>query len=286
MSTSRVALILEGGSYRAQFTAGVLAVLLEQNVRFDACYGVSAGALCGMNFKSRQIGRADRLNLAFRDDKRYMGLSTFAKTGSVVGYDFLLNDVQDRIDPFDNDAFRANPMRLFAVVTDVLFGTADYLPVDDPVLDLPAVRASTSLPLMAPPVEIGSHFYLDGGVADSVPVEQVLDKAGYDRAVVVLTRERGFVKEPYDPQMLAAAQARYSKYPYLIDTLKTRHTRYNHQRGHIWCYEKDGRALVVCPPKPVEVAQLEHNGEKLLELYVEGRAEAQRMLNQIREFTA
>ena len=239
-----------------------------------------------MNFKSRQIGRADRLNLAFRDDKRYMGLSTFAKTGSVVGYDFLLNDVQDRIDPFDNDAFRANPMRLFAVVTDVLFGTADYLPVDDPVLDLPAVRASTSLPLMAPPVEIGTHFYLDGGVADSVPVEQVLDKAGYDRAVVVLTRERGFVKEPYDAQMLAAAQARYSKYPYLIDTLKTRHTRYNHQREHIWCYEKDGRALVVCPPKPVEVAQLEHNGEKLLELYVEGRAEAQRMLNQIREFTA
>lgn len=284
--TGGCALILEGGSFRGQFTAGVLDVLLEAGVAFDACWGVSAGALNGMNFKSRQIGRGCRVNLAFRDDKRYMSLSALAKTGSVVGYDFMFDDIQNRIDPFDNEAFRANPMPFYAVVTDLLFGTADYLEVADPVGDLDRVRASTSLPLMAPPVEIGGHQYLDGGLADAVPVEHVLEEAGFERAVVVLTRERGFEKAPYDASMLAAAQARYAPYPYFVETLRNRHLRYNEQREHIWAYERAGRALVVCPAGPVDVAQIEHSGEKLLALYVEGRREGARLLDDIRAFIA
>ena len=284
MAQEKTALILEGGSFRGQFTAGVLDVLMEAGVTFDACYGVSAGALNGMNFKSRQIGRASRINLAFRDDKRYMSLSALAKTGSVVGYDFLLDDIQNRIDPFDNEAYRANPMPFYAAVTDLLFGTADYPEVGYPVADLDIVRASSSLPLVAPPVEIDGHQYLDGGLADAVPVEHVLGEAGFTRAVVVLTRERGFKKEPYDKQMLAAAQARYASCPYFIETLRNRHERYNLQREHIRAFEAEGRALVICPAGPVDVAQIEHNGEKLLRLYVEGRTEGAQALEQVRAF--
>lgn len=285
-ANGKCALVLEGGSFRGQFTAGVLDVLLEQGVTFDACWGVSAGALNGMNFKSRQIGRGNRVNLAFRDDKRYMSLSSLAKTGSVVGYDFLFDDIQRRIDPFDDEAYRANPMPFYAVVTDLLFGTADYLEVADPEHDMDMVRASTSLPLMAPPVEIGGHQYLDGGLADAAPVEHVLEEEGFDRAVVVLTRERGFEKAPYDASFLTAAQARYADYPYFVEVLKNRHLRYNEQRAHIRAYEEAGRALVVCPAGPVDVAQIEHSGEKLLALYVEGRREGTRMLDEIRAFIA
>ena len=285
MPTGKTALILEGGSFRGQFTAGVLDVLMEHGVTdFDACYGVSAGALNGLSFKSHQIGRANRVNLAFRDDKRYMSLSALAKTGSVVGYDFMLHEIQADIDPFDNEAFCANPMRFYAAVTDLLFGTADYLEVVDPVADIDIVRASTSLPLMTQPVELNGHQYLDGGLADAVPVEHVLDAAGYDRTVVVLTRERGYEKEPYDASMLAAAQARYAAFPYFIETLRNRHANYNRQREHIWAYEEQGRALVVCPTGPVDVGQLEHSGEKLLRLYIEGRGEGTRLLENIRAF--
>ena len=281
-NAGKVAMVLEGGSFRCQFTAGVLDVFMENGVEVPACYGVSAGALSGLNYKSRQIGRANRVNLAFCNDSRYMGAKSFATSGSVVGYDFLLNDIQDRLDPFDNDAFEKNPMSLYAVATDVVFGTPAYLPVENAVLDVDALRASTSLPLMTQPVEIGDAIYLDGGVADSVPVEHALEDAGFDRAIVVLTQDRTYKKGPYE--FLAAAHARYAAYPYLLEALENRHERYNEQREHIWEYERQGRALVIAPPQPVEVGHIEHDPAKLLALYIQGRQEGKRRLDEVRAF--
>lgn len=278
----KAALILEGGSFRGQFTAGVLDVMLEHGIGVPVCYGVSAGTLNGLNYKSRQIGRVDRVNLTFCNDQRYIGARSLASSGSLVGYDFLLNDVQDRLDPFDNETYRANPMRLYATVTNIMFGTAEYLEVKDAALDIDIVRASTSLPLVTQPVELSGGLYLDGGVADSVPVEHVLEDEGYDRAIVVLTQHRGYQKAPYE--LMPAARARYGAYPYLLDALATRYERYNEQREHIWKYERAGRVLVVAPPRPVTVGHVERDPSKLLELYIEGRTEATRLLGQIEEF--
>lgn len=281
-NAGKVVMVLEGGSFRCQFTAGVLDVFMENGVEVPACYGVSAGALSGLNYKSRQIGRANRVNLAFCNDSRYMGAKSFATSGSVVGYDFLLNDIQDRLDPFDNDAFEKNPMSLYAVATDVVFGTPAYLPVENAVLDVDALRATTSLPLMTQPVEMGDAIYLDGGVADSVPVEHALEDAGFDRAIVVLTQDRTYKKGPYE--FLAAVHARYAAYPYLLEALENRHERYNEQREHIWEYERQGRALVIAPPQPVEVGHIEHDPAKLLALYIQGRQEGKRRLDEVRAF--
>lgn len=281
-NAGKVAMVFEGGSFRCQFTAGVLDVFMENGVEVSACYGVSAGALSGLNYKSRQIGRANRVNLAFCNDSRYMGAKSFATSGSVVGYDFLLNDIQDRLDPFDNDAFEKNPMSLYAVATDVVFGTPAYLPVENAVLDVDALRATTSLPLMTQPVEMGDAIYLDGGVADSVPVEHALEDAGFDRAIVVLTQDRTYKKGPYE--FLAAAHARYAAYPYLLEALENRHERYNEQREHIWEYERQGRALIIAPPQPVEVGHIEHDPAKLLALYIQGRQEGKRRLDEVRAF--
>lgn len=283
-NAGKVAMVLEGGSFRCQFTAGVLDVFMENGVEVAACYGVSAGALSGLSYKSRQIGRVNRVNLAFCNDSRYMGAKSFATSGSVVGYDFLLNDIQDRLDPFDNEAFEDNPMDLYAVATDVVFGTPAYLPVENAVLDVDALRATTSLPLVTQPVEMGDAIYLDGGVADSVPVEHALEDAGFDRAIVVLTQDRTYKKGPYE--FLAAAHARYASYPYLLEALENRHERYNEQREHIWEYERQGKALVIAPPQPVEVGHIEHDPEKLLDLYIQGRQEGKRRLDEVRSFIA
>ena len=283
-NAGKVAIVLEGGSFRGQFTAGVLDVLMENGVEAAACYGTSAGALNGINYKSRQIGRVNRVNLAFCNDPRYMGAQSLLTTGSMVGYDFMLNDVQDRLDPFDNEAYLDNPMEMYACVTDVMFGTAAYLPVRNATLDIDSVRASTSLPLVTQPVAIDGHLYLDGGTADSVPVEHALEDAGFDRAIVVLTQDRDYVKGPYG--LMGAAQAAYAAYPYLLVAMETRHERYNEQREHIWEYEREGRALVLAPPRPVEVAHVEHDTAKLLDLYIQGRQEAQARLDKIKAFVA
>ena len=194
-TNGKVALILEGGSFRCQFTAGVLDVLMENGVTFGACYGVSAGTLCGLSFKSHQIGRPNRVNLAFCNDSRYMGSRAVATSGSLVGYDFILYDVQDRIDPFDTSTYLANPMPLFATVSDIVFGTADYLEVKDPILDIDAVRASTSMPLVTPPVEIDGHLYLDGGPTQGHVSSTVVAADPLARDGIAILRE-GVIREP------------------------------------------------------------------------------------------
>lgn len=55
-------LIMEGGGMSGVFTAGVMDVLMKNNIKFDGTIGVSAGAIFGINIKSGQIGRVIRFN--------------------------------------------------------------------------------------------------------------------------------------------------------------------------------------------------------------------------------
>ena len=70
-------MVLEGGGMRGLYTAGVLDELMEQGIYADSTVGVSAGAIFGCNYKSRQIGRTLRYNTRFCKDKRYMGLKSW-----------------------------------------------------------------------------------------------------------------------------------------------------------------------------------------------------------------
>lgn len=293
MTTGNAALVLEGGGFRGIFTAGALDVLQEHGIYgFSSVWGVSAGAINAVSFKSRQIGRSMRIILAFRDDKRFMSLWSWATTGNITGADFLYDEVQNHIDPCDNETFNANPLKMFAVVTDTIFGTASYLPCDEFPRDVDKVRASASLPMVSNRVEIDGHLYLDGGTADSIPyavalgiddAPQVADYAPTDRAVVVLTRERGFVKTDATEQIYLRSR-RYDGYDYYTDALASRADRYNASRKRLFELEEQGKLLVLEPPKPVEVGNTGATGEKLLELYLQGRTAALQKLDQLRAF--
>ena len=141
------ALVLEGGGFRGMFTAGILDVLMEHGIYgFSSVWGVSAGAINAASFRSRQIGRTMRIMLAFRDDRRFMSLSSLAKTGDLAGGEFLYEDVQNDLDPCDLETFNANPMPFFAVASDIVFGSAAYLPTNHFPEDVVNVRASASMP--------------------------------------------------------------------------------------------------------------------------------------------
>ncbi len=286
------ALILEGGGFRGIFTAGVLDVLQEQGIYgFDSVWGVSAGAINAANYKSRQLGRSMRIILAFRDDKRFMSLWSWAKTGDIAGADFMYDEVQNRLDPFDNETFNANPLRMYAVATDTMFGTATYLPCVTFPDDVIKVRASASLPMVSNRVEIDGHLYLDGGTADSIPFAVALGLEGSprveghtpaERALVVCTRERGFIKTNNTEQMYLRSH-RYYGYGYYTDALASRADRYNACRRQLFELEEQDRVLVIEPPRPVEVGNTGAEGGKLLELYLQGRTAAEQKLDQLRE---
>lgn len=289
------ALVLEGGGFRGMFTAGVLDVLQERGAYgFSGVWGVSAGAVNASNFRSRQIGRTMRDILAFRDDRRFMSLWSLATTGDMAGVDFMYDEVQNRLDPCDADAFNASETPMWAVVSDVTFGTAAYLPVRRYPEDIDRVRASASLPTVSRIVELDGHRYLDGGTTDSIPYAAALGLPGApevegrpaaERALVVLTQDRGFVREQAGSgEQIALRSHRYDRYPYYLEALRTRAERYNAQRERLWELEDAGTCLVIAPEEPVRVGSSTRDGESLLALYVAGRRQALERTAEIEAF--
>ena len=293
--TSVPALVLEGGGFRGLFTAGVLDVLQERGLTgFSSVWGVSAGAINASNFRSRQIGRTMRDILAFRDDRRFMSLWSFATTGDVANADFMYDEVQHRLDPCDEQTFneRDEELPMWVVVSDVTFGMPDYLPVRRYPEDLIKVRASASLPTVSRIVEIDGHRYLDGGTTDSIPYETALglpdghEVEGHvpaERALVVLTQDRSYVRGA-GSEALALKSHRYDRYPYYLEALRTRAERYNARRQRLWQLEREGRCLVVAPEEPVRVGSTTKDGETLLTLYIAGRRQAEARLAEIDAF--
>ena len=80
----KVGLVLEGGAMRGLYSAGVIDTFLEENINVDKIIGVSAGALFGMNYKSRQKGRVLRYNTKYIHNRKYMGIYSFLTTGNIM----------------------------------------------------------------------------------------------------------------------------------------------------------------------------------------------------------
>lgn len=188
-------LVMEGGAMRGMFTAGVIDVMMEHQITFDGAMGVSAGAVFGCNYKSNQPGRVIRYNAAYCNKPQYAGLRTFLKTGDMFGEQFCYHDIPEHLDPFDYETYRKNPMDFYVVVTDAKTGKALYKKVDQcDKKEMEWMRASASMPIVSKPVCVDGYELLDGGVADSIPVQK-MQELGFDKTVVVLTQPRDYVKK-------------------------------------------------------------------------------------------
>lgn len=275
-------LVLEGGAMRGLFTAGVLDVLMENDIKFDSAVGVSAGAVFGCNIKSGQIRRTIRYNTRFCKDKRYCSKRSLIRTGDMFGAEFCYHALPDKLDVFDKEAFNSSPMDFWVVCTDVTTGKAVYHKCGNINNDeLEWMRASASMPFAARIVEVGGYRMLDGGVADSIPL-RFMESRGMEKNVVVLTKPRDYVKKPMS--MLPLAKMKYRKYPEFVKAIANRHKMYNNQLKYIRSAEEKGNTLVIAPPEPLPIGHIEHDPEVMLEAYRIGRRIANENLGKIKEF--
>ena len=276
----KTGLVLEGGAMRGMFTCGVIDVLMENNIRFDGAAGISAGAVFGCNYKSRQIGRAIRYNKNYCKDPRYCSYRSLIKTGNLYGADFCYRELPDVLDPFDKETFKNDPMEFYIGATDVKTGKCAYHKcTDGGENDLLWMRASASMPIASKPVRIGDSAYLDGGIADSIPYEY-MESLGYNRNVIVLTQPKGYVKKksPFIIQMAL------HKYPAIAEGMANRHVIYNRQVEGVEKREADGQSFVIRPPEKIGIGRTEKDPEKLEKAYRTGRLEAERVLPELRAF--
>jgi len=275
------ALILEGGGFRGVYTAGVLDFFIDRKAMFSSVYGISAGACNALNYLSQDRGRYIEIAKRFCNDPRYMGVGQLLKTGSIFNWQFSFYEIPERYIPYDYDTFYASPMCLKVGATDCATGRCHWFSRengDDLIRDS---IASSSMPLLAPMQEIAGRQYLDGGIADSIPV-RFFESIGYKRNLIVLTQPKGFVKKKN--KMLPAIRARYLRYPAFVEAVADRHERYNETLDHIAMLEQTGKAFVIRPPIPLEIGSMERDPVQLRRVYETGRAVAEIQVDKIAAF--
>lgn len=262
---ARRGLVLEGGAMRGLFTAGVLDAWMAAGLEFDGIVGVSAGACFGCNWKSGQAGRVIRYNTRFAKDWRYCSWRSWWLTGDLFGADFCYRRLPEELDPFDGAAFEANPTDFHVVATDVETGEAAYRKLEK--ADAEAfewIRASASMPMVSRAVELGGRRYLDGGLADAVPLAY-FEGAGFGKNVVVTTRPRDYRKEPV--KGLWWMRARLRGMPAVAESLATRHERYNQSLAYLAERERAGAALVVAPEEALPIGHVCHDPDRMRRVY-------------------
>ena len=280
----KTGLVLEGGAMRGLFTAGVIDVLMENNIKFNGAIGVSAGAAFGCNYKSGQIGRVIRYSKHFANSWKYASLWSLLTTGDYFGAEYAYHFIPNKLDIVDFETFRNNPMEFWAVATNVGSGKAVYRQLN--TLDyeeLEFVRASASMPLVSNIVKLNGQRLLDGGVADSIPLA-FFQKQGYQRNVVVLTQPKGYRKHPN--KLMPLMHLQLHRHPKMLKALAERHIMYNKEVDLVLQEERKGNVFVLQPQTKLTIGHTSHNPKEMQETYEYGRKVATKELEKLKQFLA
>ena len=268
MIIRKMGLVLEGGGMRGVFTSGVLDAFMKYDLYFSYVVAVSAGACNGLSYISRQPRRARLSNIDMLVKYNYIGLRHLVTQGCIFDPELLYDRFPNELIPYDYDTYFASPSTFEMVVTNCNTGRAEYLTEKDGdrqrLLDI--CRASSSLPYVSNVIDVDGQPYLDGGIVDSIPVGRAIDM-GYDRNVLVLTRNRGYRNTSKDRKI---PKFIYKKYPRLRVALSRRIAEYNHQLDMVEEMEDKGLVDVIRPLRPMDVDRIEKDEKKLEALYEEG----------------
>lgn len=271
------ALVLEGGSLRGLFTAGVLDVFMERGIQFSYVNGVSAGTMNALSYISGQPGRTMKVDLDYVHDKRFLSFRNMVKKREIFSFEFLFGEVSQNLVPFDYEAFAASPQQFEAVATRCKTGKTEYFAKGECSDIFAAVQASSSIPILSHMVTVDKKKYLDGGLSMPIAYQRAFDK-GYDKVVVVLTRHKGFRKKPMDAWSEKAYHRYFAPLPELLKSIEEIPDRYNRMQEEMDELEAAGKIFIIRPDAPVSVSRFERDKMKLQKLYGDGRRVAEELL--------
>lgn len=269
----KLGLVLEGGASRAYFSVGAMDALMDLGIKANYIIGASAGIANGISYASGQYRRNLEIGLKYLSDKRYMGAKHYfnLKNKSYYNIDFVFNEIPNKHLPFDYDALDSFDGEVYAAVTNLETGEAEYIKVDSSDKKWLAITASCALPLMFPPIKIGNSLYFDGGVADPIPYKKALQD-GCEKLIVILTRPRDYFKK--DDKSVDVCRFIYRKYTKFGDVLLQRGELYNKCRKELFELEKEGKVIIIEPDSTDNWKRTERRPEMIQAMYDEGYKKA------------
>ena len=278
----KIGLVLEGGGMRGLYTAGVLDIFMEKGIHIDGIMGASAGALFGINYKSNQMGRIVRYNKKYAKNKNYMGMYSLLTTGNIMNEEFCFHKIVNELDPIDFETYKHSKVEFYAVVTNLETGKAEYVKIDDlkDKDNLEYLRASGSMPFVSKPVNIHNKKYLDGGIADSIPIDKMMSM-DYDKVIVVLTRPIEYRKKKSNQ---AFPKLYYKKYPKFAEAINHRYQKYNEELDKVSVLETEGKIFVIRPSKLIKIKRIEKDKDKMQEMYDLGKEDTIKILEKLKQY--
>lgn len=281
----KTSVVIEGGGMRGMYAAGVLDCLIQHNLYWNNVYGVSAGACHGLSYVSRQFDRARRVNVNYVKKARYSGLFCLLRYGTYFGFDYIFRKIPLE-NPIDWHTFFYNQnkdRRFFITVTNAETGKAEYVQPANPQETLLWIEASSSLPVIGKAVHIKGTDWYDGGIADSIPVNQAQED-GHTKHIIILTQPEGYRKKPVSKTTEKALRCMYKKYPAMVQANLERAEKYNQTLEFVSQLEQTGKAFVFRPSQQVVVDRLSKNKKKLQRLYEAGYNDCVARLDSIVRF--
>ncbi|SCJ93472.1 Patatin-like phospholipase [uncultured Clostridium sp.] len=261
-------LILEGGTFRPIFSAGVMDALLDNDIMFPYCIGVSAGITNGVSYISKQRGRNLSVVENYRNDKRYFGIGNFVKCKSIFGLDFAFDEIPNKLNVFDMATFKSYTGKFLVGVTNAKTGKSEYLDGKDLDDKAQMLRATCAIPIFFPVIKINGEEYYDGGLCDPIPIRKAIED-GNEKHLIILTRPEGY-KKTLSKNNKAVAKMLRTKYPNLEHILLTRHELYNETVTFCEELERQGKSIIIRPTSEGAVDSFEKDINKLHAAYDHG----------------
>ena len=278
----KTGLILEGGAVRGIFTAGVLDRLLEDDVYFPYVIGVSAGGGNAMSYVSHQKGRTCQMINVPRNES-YYGFKQFLGSGKIINLDKMAFEYPYKQFPFDFDTYFNSGVDTEYVCTCMETGKAEYLSeTEDCQRLLTITKATCSVPMLCSPVVLDGKHYLDGSIADSIPIEHALEM-GCDKLVIILTKPGKAVPPTDYKKFRMVIHRMYKQYPEFEEACMTRVARYEKTIALMEQLESEGRIITYRPTLP-PISKFEKDNEKIMASYRDGYTQAVQRIDELMDF--
>jgi len=270
------ALVLEGGGARTYFSAGVFDTFIDEGIMFPYIIGVSAGIANALSYVSGQRGRNRVIAQKYVNLKEYASHRNFINHKSFFCFDFIFGTIPCEHLFWDKEIFDSTNIRFLTGAIDCVTGKTVWFEKQDVTERFKVIQASCSVPFITQVVQHKGLYLLDGGVSDPIPIEKSIED-GNSFHVIVLTRNHGYVSDPFRYKRLL--KLRYRRYPHLMDAIMKRCEIYARQLSLCEQLEREGKAIILRPQKPLAVGRLTTDTDKLMDLYDEGHEESSQIIN-------
>jgi predicted patatin/cPLA2 family phospholipase len=275
-------LILEGGANRGIFTAGVLDYFQQKDINISYVAAVSVSSNNAIDYVSKQVGRTKSCLIPQGRNIPPVHWMNIFSAKSIVNLDLAFNKYPNELVPFDYDTFFSSNVLLEIVVTNCFTGQPEYLTEKKDRKRLMSIcMASCSMPYLCAPIPLDGNLYLDGGIADAIPIERSIEM-GNSKNIIILTRDINYTKKKFK-YIRYINKAMYKKYPNLIEKLDTRIDRYDKTLCLINKMQKSHEVIVIRPSK-VLVSRTDNNYLRMNKFYDQGYQIAKENCNEIQKF--